>query len=159
MHNPYKKIFPFIVISIILHGISCSGIFRASVDEGEIIEFETLAKGGYGGIEEPVNLVIKDNKKWDSLWSKVYKTRIPKPELPEVNFEEEMILAVFMGYYPTGGYSVSIENIIEKEERLIVEKKVVTPGPDDMVTNAITHPFHIVKTKKTDKEIVFCSKR
>lgn len=155
MHNPYKKIFPLIVISIILHGISCSGIFRASVDEGKIIEFETLAKGGYGGIEEPVNMVIKDNEKWDSLWNKVYETRTPKPELPEVDFEEEMILAVFMGYCPTGGYSISIENIIEKEERLIVEKKVVTPGPDDMVTNAITHPFHIVKTKITDKEIVF----
>ena len=159
MHNPYKKIFPLIVICIIFPGISCSGIFRTSVDEGEIIEFETLAKGGYGRIEESVNLVIKNYEKWDSLWSKVYETRIPKPELPEVNFEEEMILAVFMGYHPTGGYSVSIENIIEKEERLIVEKKVVTPGPDDMVTNAITHPFHIVKTKKTDKEIVFCSKR
>lgn len=69
-----------------------------------------------------------------------------------------MILGVFMGYLPTGGYSVSIENIFVKGCKVFVERKVVTPGPEDMVTDAETQPFHIVKTKKTDKEIVFCSK-
>ena len=139
-----------------MFGISCSAIFRSSGEsDKEMFEFETIARGGHGRIEEPVNMVIKDHEKWDSLWNKVYKTRIPKPDLPEVNFEKEMIIAVFMGYTSTGGYSVSIENIFAKGCKLTVERKVVTPGPDDLVTDEETQPFHIVKTTKTDKEIVF----
>ncbi len=136
--------------------VSCSAIFRASgEDDKKIIEFESIAKGGHGRIEESVNMVIKNNEKLDSLWNVVFKTRIPKPELPEVDFEKEMVLAVFMGYTSTGGYSVSIENIYEKGGMVIVERKVVTPGPDDLVTDEETQPFHIVKMAKTDKEIIF----
>ncbi len=143
-----------IIIITMFGGFSgISGTFGE--DEKEIFEFETIAKGGHGRIEEPINMVIKDIEKLDSLWNVVFKTRIPKPDLPEVNFEKEMVLAVFMGYIPTGGYSVSIENIYAKGCKVIVERKVVTPEPDELVTMDETQPFHIVKTKKTDKEIVF----
>ncbi len=151
-----NKIFIIVNILLIMMVISCSAFFRSSGEnEKKKIEFETIAKGGQGRIEETVNMVIKDLEKLDSLWNVVFKTRIPKPELPEINFEKEMVLAVFMGYLPTGGYSVSIENIYSKGCSLIVERKVVTPGPDDLVTDEETQPFHIVKTAKTDKEIIF----
>ncbi|MGD0094676.1 MAG: protease complex subunit PrcB family protein, partial [Planctomycetota bacterium] len=34
------------------------------------------------------------------------------PQPPQISFEKEMVVAVFAGQKPTGGYSVKIENVV-----------------------------------------------
>lgn len=125
--------------------------FEPIVEETkEIVNLETLVKSNQSGYQEEGRHVIDNQEDWDNLW-----TLASEDELPVVNFEEEMVLAVFMGMRSTGGYSIEMVEIIEKDEVIEVMIEETVPGEDDMVAMVITYPEHIVKIEKTDKPIVF----
>lgn len=120
--------------------------------EQELI-FETISKGSWSGHNDRKNYVIKDNTKWSNLWDIVHLRVTPKPELPDINFNDEMIIAVFQGSRPTGGYNIEITGIIEKENS--IEVFIKETSPVGIVTLVLTQPYHIVKIKKADKEVIF----
>lgn len=53
-----------------------------------------------------------------------------------------------MGQMPTGGYSIKVKNAqdIEGLTKILIEETV--PGKDDMVTEALTYPYVIIKINK-----------
>jgi hypothetical protein len=117
-------------------------------EELSSVNFETLIKSDQTAYEEEAFLTITSQEEWDNL-------NINFTDETEVNFENEMVLAVFMGMKNSGGYSINIVEIVEKDELIEVMVEENVPGEDDMVTMAITYPGHIVKIEKTDKPIVF----
>jgi hypothetical protein len=125
------------------------------------LEFDTIEKGFLSGITEKKNLIIRTEDEWAKLWNKHTSTRIPHPEAPVINFTENMILAVFMGQKPSGGFAVEITRVERCENELVVFFNEVEPPPDAVVTTVLTQPYHIiriersnllVKLKKTEEE-------
>jgi len=76
-------------------------------------------------------------------------------EESDIDFEKYDILAVFSGVKNTGGYSIEIISIEEKEELLEIYVEKKSPGEDCLVTMAITYPFDIVKIESSDKNVEF----
>jgi len=118
-------------------------------------KFETIDKGEYCGHESSGEYVIKNVKNWENLWGQIISISFPKPEVPEINFEKDMVLGVFVGTIPTGGYSIEISKIVEKDSCLEVYIQGKTPEMGDRVTMALTQPYHLVRTAKTDKEVKY----
>ena len=122
---------------------------------GQELTFETISKGSYSGHDERKDYVIRESSEWENLWGKVQSRVSPTSDLPDVNFNDEMVIAVFQGSHSTGGYAIEITKIVEKENSVEVFVKETSPSPDSMVTQAFTQPYHIVKTKRVDKEVIF----
>ncbi len=72
-----------------------------------------------------------------------------------VDFGSEMVLAVFMGRYTSGGYSIDVVSATENESSIDVVVKKAKPAKGSFRSTVITHPYHIVKLKKIEKEIKF----
>jgi len=66
-----------------------------------------------------------------------------------------MVIAVFQGQQPTGGYEIKIEKIIETRDKLRVYIKETIPDSSDMVTQALSSPYHLVKLLISDKTAEF----
>jgi hypothetical protein len=66
-----------------------------------------------------------------------------------------MVIAVFIGERPTGGYGIEIESIDAYADRITVNIVETEPGPDELTTQALTYPYHIVTTEKTEMEVRF----
>lgn len=113
--------------------------------------------GCHCGYVESERLVIETEEEWEEVWEKVVGFQIPKPELPEVDFDTHMIIAVFMGEQRTGGYSIDITRIIREEERIVVEVEEKHPHPDSPVTMTLTQPYHIVIIEKSHLPVRFIS--
>lgn len=132
--------------------------FQTTVDSSTTIlgpiSFETIDKGYYSGHWDKKNYIIKDQKDWLDLWDEVYKDRQPKPRLPTIDFTKEMIIAVFRGNFPTGGYSVEIRNIIATQTSLDVYVSEFDPEPGSILGQSFTQPYHIIKTKRIDDKVV-----
>jgi len=118
------------------------------------ISFETVMNGkdGYSGYTEKANLVINDEETFFKIWRN-YTSVFSCPTcgafpFPKVNFSNETVIAVFMGEKNTGGYSIEITKIIDNGNNVIVYVNETSPKPDDIVTLALTQPYHIVKIKK-----------
>jgi len=116
--------------------------------------FQTISKGDFSEYRDIKNYVIKNNFEWENLREKagILVT-------PNINFDEKKVIAVSMGERRTGGYSIEITRITEKEDYIEVFIRERSPSPENFVTMVITHPYHIVKVERIDKEVRFIRER
>jgi hypothetical protein len=124
----------------------------------EQTEFTTLARGQYSGIEEKKYVIVTSQEEWEILWEKVHKFITPAPDLPVTDFASDIVLGVFMGTRPTGGYSIEIDELRACDDRIRAIVKSRSPEPEDMVTTALTQPYHIIRFEATEWEIEFKEK-
>jgi hypothetical protein len=71
-----------------------------------------------------------------------------------LNDKESLIIAS-MGQMMTGGYGISIKKAVETDNKITINVTQSSPGPNDMVTMALTWPQDAVAIKKSNKPIVF----
>lgn len=70
---------------------------------------------------------------------------------------ESLYIALGYGEQTTGGYSIVVHGLYDLGEKLCLEAELRGPGKDETVKEKASYPFIIVKTEKTDKEVVFDS--
>lgn len=159
LSNSCNRFMAWLVLSCTILLLSChqriAGDLRESPGSISKPEIITIARGNYCGIDSTMNIGIDSQNEFKKLWGKVYSNSQPIPPLPDVNFEEETVLAVFMGKRSTGGFGIEIDNIKEHEDCLKAIVKNTTPEPGEMVTMAISQPFHIAKVRVSGKKIAF----
>ncbi len=109
----------------------------------------------YTGITDRQRLVIRDREAWREVWKRIYAQRSPTPPLPEIDFAKEMLVVVAMGEKSTGGYGIIIDGASERDDRLAIKVRGISPGKGCMTTQALTAPVDIVRLKKTERPVVF----
>jgi hypothetical protein len=127
-------------------------------EEGEAVPIIKQWKGAYSAQNAPKQEVARDVESWQSVWKVMQGKSVPLPELPEVDFQKHMVIGVFMGSRPTGGYSVQICRIV-KNDKMIVSVRETAPDPGDPVTMALTAPYHVVVVPPSDKPVEFVSEQ
>jgi hypothetical protein len=114
------------------------------------VHFRTIARGANSGYPTASQLVIDNPKEWASVWQQHTSNIIPSPPVPDVDFTDNKVVAVFMGEKRTGGYSVEILTVETKSsEQKDLASLVITvadrqPKPGEIVQEVITHPYHII---------------
>lgn len=110
--------------------------------QGEV-SFSTIQQGTNAlGVSERKNYRIKSPEELSYLWSVVYD--VDGPDMPEIDFTKQHVLAVFDGSRPSGGYEVAVEKIIDTQAARTVTIKHRVPDDSCMVSQAITSPFAFV---------------
>ncbi len=112
-------------------------------------------KGNHCGITEQKHMVITDPKDWAELWKQVHRGKVPIPEVPTIDFNKNMVLAVFMGQKPTSGYAIQITEISRTNGEVVVKVKEVTPPKGAILLQVLTQPFHIVVVPKVEGKVGF----
>lgn len=68
---------------------------------------------------------------------------------------EYLYIALGYGEQPTGGFSITVHGLYETGDKLCLATELLGPGKDEVVKEKASYPFIIVKTEKTDKEVLF----
>lgn len=129
--------------------------YSVGVGDATSVGFVTIARGTQSGIVRPSRSVITTPDEWAALWAQHTAHAEPPPPRPPVDFVCEMVVAVFAGERPTGGHAVEITRIVPEGSAATVYYRETTPPPGSFVTEALTHPFHIVRLRRLDLPIVF----
>lgn len=134
-----------------------AGCSATASDTAGRYAFATLGKGSQSGVRERKFVVIKNENDWTALWKSHASPSLPPKEPPLVDFQTEMIVAVFSGEKPTGGYSIEITRISEDTTKHALEVFVreSKPPPGAMVIQALTQPYHIVKLTRIELPVSF----
>lgn len=85
----------------------------------------------------------RDEAQMRLLWAQ-HKDTQP----PYVDFSREMVVAVFLGTRPTGGYAVVIESITRTGTDLDVLSSEGRPGAGCIVSQALTTPYVLVRVPR-----------
>jgi hypothetical protein len=107
------------------------------------------------GISERQRIVVRDAATWAQLWRTITSGYSPPPPVPEVDFDSEMAIVAAMGTRPSGGYSIHIDEVREAGEQLHVVVREVSPGPDCLVSAALTAPVIAVRVARRDGPVTF----
>ena len=150
-----RQISFFIITVILIVGISSckSKKQKTHSNDKQSYTYTEVSKGSRSNISEEKYVVIKDNQSFNKIYQSINQTRQPDLSIPSVDFDNQYILALFLGLKNTGGYSISIDSIYLKSNEIIV--KVKEKKPKGMTTMALTTPYYFAKIKKTEKSILF----
>ena len=80
---------------------------------------------------EEIKLLLND---------KAIKNKIKATDIKTANF-----LILNMGEKPTGGYTITVRSAEERTDSIVVHVKNIAPKADEMVTQAFTYPYCVVK--------------
>ena len=126
------------------------------------IDFTTLVRGTDSGYQSASQMVLDNSAQWSNLWQLHTCNTEPSPPVPQVDFARYIVVAVFAGEKPTGGYSVEIlsadtsNSQTRDRQSLVITIEYRQPGAEDFVTEALTYPYHIIKIPKIDaNKVVF----
>ncbi|NHN26823.1 protease complex subunit PrcB family protein [Flavobacterium jejuense] len=113
-------------------------------------EFEIVYSSEYGGNDEFSYLVIENSI---DLNKEVERLNISN-ELSEIynfNFDEKVILFLYLGQKNTGGYAVAIDKLEKVNDEIIIYSRTIAPSKGENVTMALTNPYCIVIIPKAKK--------
>lgn len=119
---------------------------------GEPVEFTTIAKD-YEHIEysHRANLIFQSDSAWRDFWLQNTKDST-FAHLIIIDFTDSTLICVFMGWCGSTGYSTTVEEVRQFEDRLevCIREKNVGFGYD-----VITYPNYFVTIAKTTLPINF----
>ena len=149
----------FSILLMICFIIGCSKDNNGIVPEEEFV-FKNILKSETG-LANPFQvpkqqLIIKTLAEWKLLLSKMNSDdqNTCKLATADLNFDAYSIVAVIDEVKGSTGYVVTITNVVEHTEKLIITIKYTTlNNPTSGPMN--TQPFHIIKIHKTNKPIEF----
>ena len=107
------------------------------------------------GMSERQRSVVRDAATWAQLWRTIASGDSPPPPVPELDFDSEMAIVAAMGTRPSGGYSIHIDAVREADGQLHVAVREVSPGPNCLVSFAMTAPVVAVRVARRDGPVTF----
>ena len=121
--------------------------------------FETVAQEASSGHDEAKNYVITDEAGWLGVWEKITSNQFPQSPPPAIDFENNVLIGVFMGQRSSGGYGVEITKVVDQGGSVDVQYTEYSPGRTCIVTQALTAPYHVIKIAKTNAPVQFTANR
>ena len=117
--------------------------------------FEVILESVTDGKTEHAWEVIDSKAKLETLYSVLNATIQPKHQLPEINFDNQIVVALFLGEKNSGGYHIVPINVINENDKIIISYKEISPKPTDMATMSLTQPYCLIKVNNPKEEVVF----
>lgn len=112
----------------------------------EQLAWETVASGAQAtGVQTARYQLLTNQDQLISLWSQVNATLLQPPPLPQVDFQRETLVAIFLGQRPTGGYAVSVRRVAVENGELYLDTEFVEPAAGAITTQALTSPWTLVR--------------
>lgn len=144
-----------LLISIAACDVTDTGVDEPGLSEDAVkLEFATvdsavitLDQSAYGSyaFRESTRLVLETEQEFESFWELLHHNISPTPDTPDVDFSEYTVLAVMMGVQNTGGYSITVSEVISDDGIIHVMIEEMAPGSGCDNIQVLTSPYHIVK--------------
>jgi len=110
------------------------------------VYFQTIARGYRSGVRTPLQVVARTEAEWNALLrqhSSIQATPLP---LPVIDFDKQIVVGLFLGDKPTGGYDVEVMRVIQgNNDELVIYHREKSPTAGSLTTQSLTQPFHIVQ--------------
>jgi hypothetical protein len=127
-----------------------AGFYSATAPSGKALAMRTIEQGSSSQITEDREFVIRTQQAWKAF----YQQHRPGQEVPPVDFSREMAIGVLLARN-TGGYTTTIDLVSSSDGTLRVHYVEKRPGPDAIVIQVLTQPYHFVAVPLTAGEVAF----
>ncbi|MFL6675990.1 MAG: hypothetical protein ACJ8LG_22195 [Massilia sp.] len=121
---------------------------------GSAIPFQSLERDSSSGIKVAKNVVVKDAAALEQLWAEHTGNRGTPRSAPKVDFDHQMVLAVFSGQQASGCHTIAIVRVGADNGKIVVEY-----DDRDAATEAcpavLPAPMQMVVVERSDAPVEF----
>jgi hypothetical protein len=118
------------------------------------LAFKELASVSNSGVQTPSTFVVRDSESMQKLWYSTYLNLFPVPDLPDVDFTRQMVLAVAWGYVnPCSSYG--IDSVAINGGTVTVNYRLAPPLPNILCAAYVTAPVHMIVVDRIDTTVNF----
>lgn len=107
------------------------------------------------GIDDRRRVVIRDEVGWASFWDEFAVAVEPRPDPPPVDFVTHMVIVATMGQRSSGGYTISVEQVAEKNGILYARVLEASPAVSCVNITVMTAPAVAVTVPRHDGTVAF----
>ncbi|MDA2918523.1 protease complex subunit PrcB family protein [Desulfobacterota bacterium AH_259_B03_O07] len=127
------------------------------VESAHQLDLKLIESGAFSGITngDLQFMVISEKDKFTEVYSKIRSLELPRPPIPEINFDKYRVLVALMGQKSTAGYGISFDNLVLQRDNEIEIKVIFNlPPPDSVLATVVTRPYVIASIGKGSYERV-----
>jgi hypothetical protein len=122
--------------------------FRAGTGTASAISIDILKQGTNAfDMTQRANYHIQNQEQLNELWKYVQTSQ---NTTPSVDFTKNDVLAIFDGSHSSGGFSIQVLGIEDKDGIRTVHVRRTVPGPKCSVSEQISSPYQVVLVPKSD---------
>lgn len=143
-------------LSVLLLLLTAGCATEPVVEPNRAITFRVLSQGQSSGLTQQKFLTFHSAIEFAEFW--IIHTSPTPTAIPKIDFQQQMVIAVFMGEQRTGGYAIAIERITELEKELQVLVRLTRPKANTNRIMMITQPHMIVALPRSSKPVDFLFK-
>ncbi|MBL8065890.1 MAG: protease complex subunit PrcB family protein [Chthonomonadaceae bacterium] len=125
------------------------------------MNFSTVWQGVYGGSAPKDIIVMRNSVQWDKLRSQIGLTDDENKKMYELHgslgamdWTTEQLVFLRSGTERTGGYSAKAQKVLyfRTTQSWKVTLLVTPPPKDALTTDALTNPFVVIRTRRTQSD-------
>jgi hypothetical protein len=154
-HRNLAVVFFTAAASVLIAGCSYSQPDPGAPLYLERIIVEPYQRLTWTGIDDARSEVVRDRGTWVALWQQIWRNHSEAPELPVVDFSQEMVAFVSMGSQPSTGYYVELRAAYQTPGGVEIRGIAVSPATNCGVGAAITNPVDIARMPRVEQPVKF----
>jgi hypothetical protein len=138
------------------------GADRSALAEGagqplavERLQPESVSFTFHSGMTDSARVVIRTETAWREAWQRLWATAQPKPPVPPVDFQRDLLVVAALGLRPTGGYGIVVDSAYRHADHVEVVIRKISPGSACIVTMATTQPVDVARLPATQQPVRF----
>ena len=114
-----------------------------------------VAFSTYSGLIDSTRGVVRDSVRWRLLWERLNQPFYPRPALPPIDFQREMVVVAALGAKPSGGYDLIIESAEQDSIGIEVALRRENPAPGCPVAAVNTQPADLARIPASEQPVRF----
>jgi hypothetical protein len=113
-----------------------------------------VIQGYFSAGEASQRLVIRSQADLTAAWDAIFRIFSEPPELPIIDFSQEMLIIARAGSKPSGGYCITVDSAVGNRRSMTVTVRSGGPTANNAVLPVVTHPYDVVRVPRRD-EVTF----
>ena len=107
-----------------------------------------VIQGFFSDGEAPQRLVVQSQAELTAAWDAMFRTLSEPPQIPTVDFSQEMVIIARAGAKPSGGYCITVDSVVGNSRRMTVTVRSGGPSAGQTILPVVTHPFDVVRVPR-----------
>jgi hypothetical protein len=141
-----RRLAPTLALLVVL--VSCNGESSSPTGADGIVPFNTVHKEQSTGIRTRRAEVISRADLWAQAWEEIVANRSPKPLVPIVDFERNIVILAALGETADACKSIAIESVERRNGELLVSIKETRPPASCVCPPVTVQPVHVVSVPR-----------
>lgn len=107
------------------------------------------------GIDSANFSVARSANRLLRLWNQGHGNQLHLPSVPVINFQQESVIAIYLGSKPTGGYSIDVNDVVIEDGEVYIDITIYEPSATDFTTQAFTSPWVMIRVSQANLELAW----